>query len=586
MAAQQIIDLERERDSILFYEKRIIEERDEILKNLRKHVNALDAEIIRLGGRPRPELRHADGRRISSGSLRQQITRTDGGGVVMENKIAVAEKRRQSQAPKKVKRRKSFQECTNAIVRNAAENSNLQPVKKPRGRPRKYPISVTGTTVGMKKQIRHVLIPGAVFEKPKKKKGRPPKNQVIREAEAANSKIQNSTNAASKRNDQKLISSCSPSDSDSARGGCRKKSFSCVSRARNISQTALKHSGDTPTISNTSNQNTENDTLRTLSKLAIDGANASSSKVVDSNKTEQLASAVAANEAIGSDGLVGKSNWNCNCGEILPFSKPRCEKCHRWRDGQRLRQRRSKRDKENSKPKQETKAKLTSNASVHEIYAALSNKCVTDNEIGSPKFVMETMVKALSYKGLKEENKSKKRKSGKKAEQASDDKPKRKRGRPRKYPVMLIVRSRPDDDENNGVDPAASASKAVIAKPSNVTSASIPEKCVSSVSAKDAKTVAEIPACLSNFEAKIIESDLVKGCPAQRDSSLSNATSAHFPAKKENSHCASNSEVLEQSQAAVERSEMKVNDTKALDTSSANTTVSSLETKETEDIHS
>ena len=56
MASKQLFDLERERSSLISHEKRIILERDEILKNLRNHLRHLDAQIVRLGGRARSDI--------------------------------------------------------------------------------------------------------------------------------------------------------------------------------------------------------------------------------------------------------------------------------------------------------------------------------------------------------------------------------------------------------------------------------------------------------------------------------------------------------------------------------------------------
>ncbi|KAL7471595.1 hypothetical protein ACHAXS_011893 [Conticribra weissflogii] len=585
MAAKKIIDLERERDAILFYEKRVIQERDEILKNLRKHIDSLDAEILSLGGRPRPELRQAGGRRNSSGSLRQKNSKTDNVRGLAGDMIAVAEKVRQSQAPKKEKRRKSFEESS-VIVQNRTENSNLQPFKRPRGRPRKYPISVTGTTVGVKKPIRHVLIPGNTANEPKKKRRRPLKNHVARDCETGNSKIQNSKNAVTDGNHQTLrssstdasiteTSSYSPSDSDSIQRVCGKKSVSCEIRAENFGHVALKYSGNTPIISNVSTQNNENVTLHTLAQLAIDGAEVGRSKIVDSRKNEKQPNSASANdETICSDGSIGKPDWTCNCGEFLPCTQNRCGKCHRWREGHKLRQRGSKLDKENSKRKKASNAKVTSTASVHEVYTNLSKKCVNDNQLGTTKFVMETMVSAVCYKRSKAENKIKKSKSGKKSEKTSIDKPKRKRGRPRKYPVMLIMRSRPGNEENNGANCSAPDSVAVNAKPANVPSAAIPGNRASSTPVKDTKAVTKPLASLSSIDAENIDTAPVK---AHRVSSLPNTTSVPLAIKMDRNQCVSNSEVVAPSQERVEGPGTKAGNTKVFEASSlTNTTEISL----------
>jgi len=53
MTSKKLGDLEAERKSFILHEMRIIEERDEILKNLRAHLDQLDMEIVRLGGKAR-----------------------------------------------------------------------------------------------------------------------------------------------------------------------------------------------------------------------------------------------------------------------------------------------------------------------------------------------------------------------------------------------------------------------------------------------------------------------------------------------------------------------------------------------------
>ena len=56
------VDLETERQNFLLYEQRIIQERDEILLNMRNHLDQLDGEIIRLGGVSRDALPSTRGR--------------------------------------------------------------------------------------------------------------------------------------------------------------------------------------------------------------------------------------------------------------------------------------------------------------------------------------------------------------------------------------------------------------------------------------------------------------------------------------------------------------------------------------------
>jgi len=53
MTSKRLDDLKAERETFLRHERRIIEERDEILKNVRAHLDQLDVEIVRLGGRAR-----------------------------------------------------------------------------------------------------------------------------------------------------------------------------------------------------------------------------------------------------------------------------------------------------------------------------------------------------------------------------------------------------------------------------------------------------------------------------------------------------------------------------------------------------
>lgn len=53
MMSKRLGDLEAERESFVRHERRITEERDEILKNIRAHLDQLDVEIVRLGGRAR-----------------------------------------------------------------------------------------------------------------------------------------------------------------------------------------------------------------------------------------------------------------------------------------------------------------------------------------------------------------------------------------------------------------------------------------------------------------------------------------------------------------------------------------------------
>ena len=59
------VDLETERQNFLLYEQRIIQERDEILLNMRNHLDQLDGEIIRLGGVSRDALPSTRGRTCS-----------------------------------------------------------------------------------------------------------------------------------------------------------------------------------------------------------------------------------------------------------------------------------------------------------------------------------------------------------------------------------------------------------------------------------------------------------------------------------------------------------------------------------------
>jgi len=53
MISKRLGDLVAERESFQCHERRIVRERDEILKNVRNHLDQLDAEIVRLGGTAR-----------------------------------------------------------------------------------------------------------------------------------------------------------------------------------------------------------------------------------------------------------------------------------------------------------------------------------------------------------------------------------------------------------------------------------------------------------------------------------------------------------------------------------------------------
>jgi hypothetical protein len=53
IVSQKLSDLEAERTSFLLYERRVIQERADILTNVRIHLDQLDADIVRLGGTAR-----------------------------------------------------------------------------------------------------------------------------------------------------------------------------------------------------------------------------------------------------------------------------------------------------------------------------------------------------------------------------------------------------------------------------------------------------------------------------------------------------------------------------------------------------
>ncbi|EED89841.1 predicted protein [Thalassiosira pseudonana CCMP1335] len=55
MATHRIENLERERESFVTHEQRVIKERDVVLKNIRDHIGNLDSEIVALGGKSRDE---------------------------------------------------------------------------------------------------------------------------------------------------------------------------------------------------------------------------------------------------------------------------------------------------------------------------------------------------------------------------------------------------------------------------------------------------------------------------------------------------------------------------------------------------
>ena len=155
MISKKLDDLESERESFLLHERRIILERDEILKNLRNHLDQLDAEIVRLGGDARDVVEKnvdvsgggssSDARSVAdddAGAL--LLALADGGGFAP----SVAPFPSVSSTQKKSRGRSRRSDEAVGVEYDGkgaeSENNDANP-KKGRGRPRKESVAeITG----------------------------------------------------------------------------------------------------------------------------------------------------------------------------------------------------------------------------------------------------------------------------------------------------------------------------------------------------------------------------------------------------------------------------------------------------------
>ena len=438
MAARKLIDLERERDSFITYENRIIQERDEILHNLRTHLNDLDTEIVRRGGRPRSDIRQGIRRGSSSNNL-NSIDGGNDGGTKNDSRISV------SVGPfpsvRKQRRRKS-------VDGNNDAQSPLKALdKKPRGRPRKNAIDVVPG---------HVLISvqGTANHKAKKKRGRPRKirdvdanDEIAPDNAVSNSNIENSTAPASlKKVDQNVTYSphYSPRKNILNNGASKlvlgsdvkpkkkrgrppkNKGLTATAVAGVSSSNAFNSASNTPKISNVASNDSD--------ELNLHGSNKENDSFLDD----------AARKKQKIDDFTGVAiagNWTCDCGDVISLTKARCGKCRRWKGGKREVRWKVDKEKRGRSDSISSIGSVATNESVGEVYKAFSNAPLTSsnpsvdhtdvpagenvNANDSVKSVMGYMVSAVSFTATKSKIKDEKPTS-------SGDAPKRKRGRPRK----------------------------------------------------------------------------------------------------------------------------------------------------------
>mmetsp|Transcript_32593 Transcript_32593/g.68517 ORF Transcript_32593/g.68517 Transcript_32593/m.68517 type:complete len:532 (+) Transcript_32593:225-1820(+) len=156
MTSKKLSDLESERESFLLHEQRIIQERAEILKNVRNHLNQLNTEILRLGGTARNAANQ--GHNSSPAAASNAALASGDGGFIP------------------------------SIAPFPSVTSDSQQGKKPRGRPRKQGegSEAKGGQGGTEK-----------------KRGKPKKEKVVLEMENAPSNASPNDDASSSSNNPK-----------------------------------------------------------------------------------------------------------------------------------------------------------------------------------------------------------------------------------------------------------------------------------------------------------------------------------------------------------------------------------------------
>jgi len=168
MTSKKLVDLEAERESFILHEQRIIQERDEILKNVHSHLDQLDMEIVRLGGMAR-----------GASAIQGQASASPGDNEFVPSIAPFPSVKSVSQGKKPCGRPRKSEERV-----SGAENAASQ---KKKGKQKKEKVPT------------HVLIPekenassnnaASSSDNPKKKKARTSKNKTPAAAKNGNSNL-------------------------------------------------------------------------------------------------------------------------------------------------------------------------------------------------------------------------------------------------------------------------------------------------------------------------------------------------------------------------------------------------------------